>query len=357
VKQNRIVSTWVFLLFICTMGTSIARSKFRKVDSSLPCIKTRFVGNNNYYSLTNSHLEEYPIFKIFDKDFFFDNLLPNQPIPVRNHSDQMVDGAQLKTLIEELLVEIKQKKKTFTHFIVLQNKDFNEKKQWGLMVLKFKDYPYVLKLFIETPESFVRPFDKGFEPIFFFLMGGGVNRHLTGFTRIKNAHYLRDLLKTDAYWSQHIDIPNKWFWLPKQESWIEIVGYNIGSQPIQTIQIPGTYAIIADAICEKDKLSLWQKDHRQMALNLCNFTDLYIDPHIKNFMIEDKTNLLVIVDTEHFPSVVGFKQVKHYHSYSRWFSSLVAKCTRDIYFRDKTTRRKAQYDSQLYITQHHIKVC
>ena len=249
-KQNLIVTIWIFLLFICTSGTSIARSKFRKVDSCLPSIKTRLVGTNTYYTLTNSHIEEYPTFKIFDKEFFNNNLLPQKPISYRNDSSKQVDGAVLNQLIEELLVEIAQKKKSFTNFILLQDKDFNEKKLWGLMVLKFKDYPFVLKLFIETPESFVRPFDKGFEPIFFFLMGGGVNRHLTGFTRIKNAHYLRTLFQNDPYWSTKVDIPRKWFWLPKKERWLEITGYNIGSQPVQTIEIPGTYSIVAYEIEE-----------------------------------------------------------------------------------------------------------
>ena len=168
------------------------------------------------------------------------------------------------------------------------------------MIVKFKDYPFVTKLFIETPDSFMSPFDKGIAPIFFFFMGGGVNRHMSGFTRIKNREIILEQAFTftmgrpDGYPSQMA------FSYPSNISWIEIKGTNIGDHKNITIQFPGTYCIIADAIEDEREFLLFNPDDKKMALKICNYLNLWIDPHMKNFMFEKNTNKFIIVDTEHF---------------------------------------------------------
>ena len=79
-------------------------------------------------------------------------------------------------------------------------------------------------------------------------MGGGVNRHLSGFTRIKNAQAFKEFITKNPYWQSRVDMPRKWFWLPCNTRWITIAGANIGKYKQVSIDIPGTYCIVADAI-------------------------------------------------------------------------------------------------------------
>src|SRR5438128_603586 len=80
----------------------------------------------------------------------------------------------------------------------------------------------VLKLFIETPETFCNPYSKGPEPIFFWYMGGGAGRHVAGITRVKNLKTMKSLTELHPYWYDHIIFPRKWFWLPNNTRWINL---------------------------------------------------------------------------------------------------------------------------------------
>ncbi|GAG91473.1 unnamed protein product, partial [marine sediment metagenome] len=235
--------------------------------------------------------------------------------------------------------EINQKKKVFRDFIVLRRRNFNKRKKWGLLILKFKDHPLVLKVFMENPKGFVSPYSKGFEPIFFFNMGGGANRHLLGFTRVKNLQYIESIIKKDAYWSEKITTPRKWFWLPKNPKYIELVGRNISGKKLIIKAIPGTYCIIADAITPAGKkFSIFNKAEREQCMTLCNFLDISIDPHIDNYMIEKGTDKIAIVDTEHFPTLVGFKKKYKFTGYWDWYWNLSKKCMGDLLLRSKRDR-------------------
>ena len=55
-------------------------------------------------------------------------------------------------------------------------------------------------------------------------------------------------INNNPYWQSRVDMPRKWFWLPKNTEWITIAGANIGKYKQVSIDIPGTYCIIADAI-------------------------------------------------------------------------------------------------------------
>jgi hypothetical protein len=347
------ISSFVFYLVFpsCTIH---ARSPFRTPDPLLPRIAVSWDTGGTTYTLADSHLEEYPYFKLFDEDFLRQHAIPKGAIEYRYNPTQSVTGNQLVTQIQEVIGELatKKKKKQLTHFTVIQEKDFNRKKGVGLIVLKFKDYPFIVKLFIDTPEHFVRPFEKGFEPIFFFFMGGGVSRHLSGFTRIKNLHIVRQKLQAFPKWAEYVDFPRKWYWMPENAQWIKIVGTHIGPHKTQEIKIPGTYAVIADYIYAERPLSLHNRLDRQTALDLCNDVHQLIDLHLDNFLIEKDTKKFIVIDTEHFPSFVGFTEKRTFNSYTHWYTSLMGKAVKSIYGRTKKERRQAQFNkrSEMFLT-------
>src|SRR5579859_134744 len=141
-----------FILTILSAFPSIQafnRSILRP-PQKIPQIVTYWDGDKSeVFTLKDSHLEEGPIFKTFDESFFYDHIIPQGPITYRNNNKAYVDGEQLSILIEQLLLELRDKKKKFTDFALLKSSDFNFREFCGMLVLKFKDYPFVLKLFIE----------------------------------------------------------------------------------------------------------------------------------------------------------------------------------------------------------------
>lgn len=319
------------------------RSVHRPIDQNLPELSMKWVGDQKTYHLRNAHLEEYPWFGTYDKDFFNHYLLPeNELLSFRNDKNSSVNSTVLSDLIDQVLKEIKNHKKTYTHFTILQTKDFNRKQACGLIVLKYKEYPFVVKLFIETPKSFTNPWGKGFEPIFFFYMGGGVNRHLSGFTRLRNRAYIEHRLLHDATWAERVDVPRKWSWIPYDHTYIDITSKNIGGKKTNHIQIPGTYALIADEIKAEKSDSMHNTDGQILAIDLCNFLNMQIDPHIKNFIIEESTQKLVIVDTEHFPTMVGFKDQKTFNNYFSWYKEMIKQCGKNMLFSTKHELQQAQ---------------
>jgi hypothetical protein len=332
-------------LFLLILGLNSlqGRSIHRPKESWLPSISTCWLGDNTRYTLTNSHLEEYPLFKLFDKNYFYAHLLPDASIPHRYDPQQKTTGTCLNELIEHLLTEVTQQKKTYTHFTMLQKRDFNRKRACGSLIVKFKDYPFVLKLFMETPKSFVNQHCKGFVPMCLFYMGSGANRHLTGFTRLKNLDLLNKRIATNPRWSQQIDTPRKWFWLPKQPRWFEITGKNIGEEKNLTTLIPSVYGVIADAIDIERTLSFWSSEDKKLELELCNFFELTVDPHITNFVVEKKTGKLVIIDTEHFPTIVGLRTSRPFDSYVGWLLHLSNKFLNDTMFQAKCDRKFLQH--------------
>ncbi|MFC1842275.1 hypothetical protein ACFLYU_01320 [Candidatus Dependentiae bacterium] len=292
------------------------------------------------YSIASTQLEIDPIFKTFDKDFFYKNMLPEK-ITHRYDINKHTIRQELEQYLEHLFTEIRDKERRYTHFDILRKSNFNRRKRSGLLILKFKNYPFVVKVFMENPKNFVRPYSKGFYPIFFFNMGGGINRHLLGFTRVKNLHNIKKILAQTPKWTNEIETPRKWYWIPKNSKNIELIGTNfIADTEIKTI-IPGTYCVIADAIRLKHStFSLFDKEARKKCMSLCNSLGTRIDPHIDNFLLEKKTNKLVIIDTEHFPSIVGLQEGEQFENYFSWYYRLAIKCLNDMFFKTKKERYK-----------------
>lgn len=347
--KRSILSYYILILLLGADGIqAYARSVHRPQDTALPKISVRSSDNKLTYDLQSSHLEFYPFFGVFDKKFFNEHFLPSGHITYRNDPQQAVKSSALQKCIEKLVEEIQAKKRTYSHFKVLTAKNFNRKKICGMMILKFNDYPFILKLGIETPETFINPYCKGLDNIWFFPLGGGINRHMAGLTRIKNLETIKAKLALHNQWSTLVDVPRKWYWAPKKGPWLEIEGSNIGGLKKVNTKIPGIYAIIADEIEAEQTFNLFNKEQTKMALDICNYLDLWIDPHINNFMIEKGTKKVVIVDTEHFPSVVGIKEKVAFDSYTSWYLYLMGKCTKDWFFRTKPERQEAQNNRRFW---------
>lgn len=346
------------------------RSVHRPKENWMPRIEVnmRQSTRTSKNSLYASHMEA-SVLKKFDWDFLKTKLLPPAMISHRNHPEEYTSGKVLDDEINNLLDEIKDKKKEYRDFVVLKKLDFNRKWGVGLIVFKFKKYPFVLKLFIEKPETFVNPCSKGFQPYFFFFMGGGINRHLMGFTRIKNLEIIREAIKNDPRWSQIIDTPRKWFWLPREPEWLNVTAYNLNGVQEQSIEIPAVYAIVADWIKSTRNLSLRSKKSRTLGIKLSRIVGNRIDPHMGNFILEDLSDLffeksenssqdklpdyedfdidqyrekIVLIDTEHFPSLVGLKKPLEFDGYLSWYLQLMGKFAQEKFFRTKSYRKSFQ---------------
>ena len=331
-----------FLLFWAQIALAHNRSLLRPQEP-IPEVVTCWADNPvKQYSLRDSHLESGPLFQTFDKNYFDTHRLPAGNISYRNQPKHTVRGSQLAEAIEQVVAEIFAKKKRFANFVILKDVDFNYGNLSGCIILRFRNHPFVLKLFIENPKSFVHPYSKGIEPSCFFIMGGGIMRHLTGFTRISNLEDIKTLVAQDPYWSKVIDTPRKWFWAPVKQRWIGVVGTNMGTQKVQRTQLPSIYGIIADEIKITKKVTLLQSEQALRCMRFCQFTQYRIDPHIQNFRIEKETGKLVLIDTENFRALVGLKDRFVVDSYFDWYVRLTTKCLNDKFFRNKEDRRLAQ---------------
>jgi len=332
----------VSILALCVNNCLLfGRSPYRTKDPLEPTIIVKYDTDTpeTACTFTNRHLSEYPL-TLFDKELFDQHTLPQGPITYRN-SKKTVQSTTLNKHIEELLQEVLQGHKEFTNFDVLCRKDFNRHECCGLEIFKYKHGSLVVKLFIDTKEGFVNPWGKGFVPIFLFYMGGGTNRHLSGFTRISNLQFVNKKIASDPYWSKRVDTPRKWFWLPENSRWLEITARNIGNRKEFTTKIPATYAIIADAIEAERVFSFTSQEDSSTALAICSMLDMRVDPHITNFMIEKDTKKIVIIDTEHFQTIVGDVRFQ-FNNYAEWVMHLIEKCGKQMLFSSKKELRTAQ---------------
>ncbi len=336
------------LLFVFLLSVSvnlIARHPFRLPNPSLPQVTAQWENGAGKTTLINRYIRYYPMFA-FHSTHFTPYLLPNDSISFRTHPSQTVSGAHLAALIEEGLHEILTKKKKvkkekkFGHFTILQDKNFNYRQSCGLLVLAFKDYPFVVKLFMEKPTTILNFHATGLEPTFFFYMGGGSNRHLSGLTRLGNREFIAKRILQFPRWAHTLELPRKWFWLPRKQKNILLKGKNIGSLAEVETVIPSIYAIVADKIDfskQTDRIAPHKK--RELIMQLCNDLDLNIDPHAKNFaFIEDPLShalKIVLVDTEHFPTMVGLTKRKQFKDHNEWYLFLSGKCFADIYLTSK----------------------
>ena len=338
-----IILIFAFLTFVSPITP---RSRFRKKDKDVPKITIGWKNSKKTITRTNWAYKEYPIFTAFNKEFFSKHLLPKTLINAKDNPVQYMNCQEIDKLIKGLLSEVKKHKKQYTHFDILKDSNFNRKERCGMLVLKFKNYPLVLKLFMETPDSFIDPYCKGFENQFFFYMSGGMNRHLAGFTRIKNLESVTKQLESHPRWRNKVITPRKWYWLPKKPKWIQINGWNIGDKKEISTHIPSTYALIADALDTTENAPLLSTQKKsELIMELCMDLHLFVDPHADNFVIKqqkDNDYYISIVDTEHFPSIVGLQEEPFFNNHTEYLFYLSAKFFQDAFLQTKCDRRNAQ---------------
>ena len=333
-KHTASILTVLSLFFLGNFNQS---QSITTVKRTKPTIHVHWEGEKKFYHLANNHLRAWPLFNVYNESFFNQHRLPKGPIKYRNADYKTVESTTLENLLHEVIYEIHNGKTNFKHFTLIHDRTFNKKLTAGSLVLKFNDYPFIAKIFMENPYSFVHPFKKGWVQYFFFLIGGGVNRHIAGFTRITNLEHVNKCIAQDPYWSSLFDIPRKWFWTPSHNKNLEIIGCNIGSYAYQKITMPGTYCIITDAI-EADESDQPAKENMQETIkNLCCYLDFCIDFNTDNFIIERNTQKIVIIDTEHYPTLVGITQKPECaHSYSSLVFFIIKNSIRNIFFNAQT---------------------
>lgn len=302
----------IFFIIISILNI-YSRSLHRKRPKDVPTLEIEQSDAPKKYLLKSYHLRPDPL-KSFEKNFFEKRMLPETIIG--RYSNEEFKTSELNSIINKLISEIQLQKKSYSDFIVLKGLDFDRVTKTGLLILKFKDYPFVLKLFMENAKSFARPYDKSFQVRSLFIMGGCL-RHLGGFLRIKNLEHVKKMISASEKWKDRITLPRKWFWLPKDPVWIHIKAHNLGEKYFET-NIPAVYAIIADAINLVD-----ERPSSKECLEFSTFTEYNIDPHTINFLIEKETGKIAIIDTEHFPTQVGItEKIKKFEDYFSWYAEL-----------------------------------
>lgn len=349
-KQSKYI--WIFLLILQSISLH-SRSIFRKINITIPTIEVSS-SNPSYTKLWSSYFDEKKTYTLQSKFLKFKTLhrtynpkifakqkLPQGEITTRIKKDK-IKSSLLTEQAEEVLQEIIHDKKEFKHFKILKDRDFNYTTKSGLIVFKYKEYPFVLKLFIEHPHSFVQPMSKGFEAGCIFTLSG-CTRHLSGFTRITNLSNAKKALSKDAQYRYYLDFPQKWFWTPKKNPMLEIKWKDDYNKRYKTFKYPSIYGIIADHI-ECDVKIQKEESHtlRQIAIDVASFLHYTIDPHFDNFMPELNSNKIVLIDTEHFPTMAGFDKTMNANGYIQWYFELTGKFLKRQFCRTKQERIKDQ---------------
>ena len=343
-KQGVEMKKKLIIFFIINLTTIYAgRNIHRYNRAEVPRITVWSSEDTTKYKLTDYNLRPIPLLHVFDKEHFEKNLLPKEEIPYRNNP-KTISYKKINELIENLLNEIDKKYKNYTDFKILKESGFVRHKKCGLLILKFKDYPFVLKLFIEPPYSLINPYDKGFEMTNVFIAGGAL-RHTLGFTRIKTLNYVKKQLEENPHWENRIILPRKWFWIPEKPTWLNIKTRNIGEKDKSFITMPLIYGVIADELV-KDPSK--ETDYYEL-MELSKTLDHRIDPNTKNFFIEKNTGKIALIDTELFPVILGYNEkINPQTNHINWYIQLAGKYLKEKAFTLKYKRIERQHAIKSY---------
>ncbi len=282
-------------------------------------------------SLKSSFLRR-RVFERFDKTCFYENYLPADTLQFRDKTGS-VQTSTLSKLANTFVEEIKKGKKEFSDFIILKDRDFNYNSLAGLIIVKFKQYPFVVKLSIEHPHTMVQPYSKSFENTGQFIIGGNL-RHLSNFTRITNLKRIKEILASKPIYKNKLFFPRKWYWKPNKGHDLKIVWKCNGHQ--EEIFIPSVYAVISDFI-QTDKIQP-QQELNKLAMRVAMDTGFLIDPHAGNFVIEQRPRQSVLLDTEDFRIMVGLNQSMKAENYANWYLELMSNALQTYCCRSRQER-------------------
>jgi len=283
-------------------------------------------------TLKSNFLRLKPLKCGFDEEFFKQHYLPNEIITYRDRSG-VVHGSTLSKLASELIEEIKVGQRKFTHFTILKDKDFNYKTLSGLIVLRYNDYPFVIKVSIEHPHTVVQPYSKSNEAGGMFISGGNL-RHLSNFTRIMNLHRIKQILSYNPFYLHSIGFPCKWYWKPENEYNLKIHWVCNGQS--ETIYLPSIYATISDFIYTEEHQP--QHELNKLSMRVATDVNFLIDPHAGNIQIEKGTRKYILLDTEDFRLMTGLNTTMKAKKYIGWFVELVTNAAHTLLLRSKKER-------------------
>jgi len=203
----------------------------------------------------------------------------------------------------------------------LKDDNFDYATGTGMLILRLRRHPFVIKLFIERPETVLCSY--GWEPYFLMHMNGGINRHISGITRIATNYALKQFFTHHADQYPNFNVPRCWSWVPSNTPWLSVTLYENNTS--LTTQIPCVYALINDSIVYAHEAE--NTDH---IFQLFKETDNLFDPHEGNCVIDRYTGEYIILDTEHFLHMTGFTPPLPSTSYPQWYIRLGTQCLKHI---------------------------
>src|SRR5579863_8210382 len=116
-----IVAIIVFFAFSPDIA---ARNIFRKKDKDAPRVTIGLEGSKKGISHINWAYKQL-LFRIFNRDYFHDHLLPTDYISEVANPDALIDCRKINKIIKRLLKEIRKQKKQYTDFDILKDKNFS----------------------------------------------------------------------------------------------------------------------------------------------------------------------------------------------------------------------------------------
>ena len=249
--------------------------------------------------------------------------------------------AVLDQKINAIITAVMEDSRPLPGCTILRDSNFNYKTKCGLLIVKLDTYPFVVKLFRETAESFVQPLTKGLEPASSFFMAGGSNRHITGLSRLPNREYLLSVIEANPHWREIVQMPRKWYWVPEPIAWLTIDGYHFKSETPLHTKIPALYAVVADYIELPTHASVVpHNEQEKIVMDLCCTCNLHLDPHLKNFIVYQTDGAphptIAIVDTEDHQCMTGLNGAMTCSNYIAWYLMLGTKFLCDAVFHLKT---------------------
>ena len=327
------------------MSFLYTRSPYRKLAYSIPSITISysdfesFKHKGNAYQLASLHLRPWTYCNVYDQEFYSNKMFPSDQI-LHCNRDEKVNSSAVRYEIEKVIKKIFRSKKrcSLSNAHILKDSDFNYRSSAGLVVVKLKQYPFILKIYRETPQTFCSPCSKGLVPTFVFRTGNGATRHLSGLTRIPMRDVLENLLENMPAWKDRIVLPRKWLWLPDDLRWL----YISGDSDLFSFNawIPSVYVIVCDSIEIERSLSFLNEADRTLAIQIGQIFDNKIDSNIPNFVIQKGTGKIAIIDTEYFPLMLSLKNSFKAESYSNWLFQLAQMSAKKIVYLDKKTLQK-----------------
>lgn len=342
---------FIFTIILSLCLSLDGRNVRRPIDQSIPSItvsstdpefekswiplRKSTICEKKSYTLKSSFLRLNPIMRGFDVNFFKQFYLPQGQIKLRNQPG-FINSKDLSNLASELIEKIKIGHRKFKHFIILKDKDFNYKTLSGLIILKFKDYPFVIKLSIEHPYTMVRPYSKNYQTDSIFVMGGNL-RHLSNFTRISNLERIKNILKFNPFYLQSLNFPRKWYWKPDRGSHDLKITWSCAGNT-KEILLPCVYATISDFI---DTTNIQpQQELNKLAMQIAIDTGFLIDPHAGNLVLEKNTNRYALIDTEDFRMMLGLNKSMRAKKYIGWYIEMIGNFLNVYCCRSKSERSK-----------------